>query len=86
VSDPQVTDDYEDLLPPLPDLHYWLVARETLVDDQGNTYPKVYVALQDERHEGESRYHGRIDVQLYGDAAAVVELARDLKRRFEEIA
>lgn len=72
--------EYDDKLPNLPEGHFWLVVRENF-----DGHPKVYLSIMREGFGRQSvtGFRGRIDVELYGDGCAVVELAEGIFERFK---
>jgi len=77
---PLIATDYDDALPVPPEGYIWRVTRHLFDDGKGGFNPNVEVALHDNETCGYID-HGRIDKKIYGDGAAVIQLAQDILKR-----
>lgn len=83
---PMVASEYDEALPNLPDDYNWLIVREVDIDvaadGEKKVWPKVRVVLMHNTGTDlETVKYGRIDVLMYGDGRAVVELAESIYER-----
>lgn len=75
-----IADDYNALLPKLPEPYEWLIVRSTQTS-QDVAYPKVEVRLTRINPPYVQHVdHGIIDYKMYGDRG-VIELARNIRER-----
>jgi hypothetical protein len=76
-------DSYKGVMPELPEHHTWVITRH-LEGEPGKLFPKIRVGLFFEGNGDKDCRNidfGKVDVKIYGDGAAVIELAKNIRHR-----